>query len=74
MQRDDAWHQAADADGRAHPAARIDAATDPRTRTSANAVGRVTIEGVSGGIENDESPAVAATRETWRPLPATRTV
>ncbi len=27
------------------------------------AVGRVTIEGVSGGIENDESPAVAATRE-----------
>jgi ADP-ribose pyrophosphatase len=27
------------------------------------AVGRVTIEGVSGGIESDESPAVAATRE-----------
>ncbi len=27
------------------------------------AVGRVTIEGVSGGIENDELPAVAATRE-----------
>ena len=27
------------------------------------AVGRVTIEGVSGGIESDESPATAATRE-----------
>lgn len=33
------------------------------TREFHYAVGRVTIEGVSGGIEDDESPSVAATRE-----------
>ncbi len=33
------------------------------TREFHYAVGRVTIEGVSGGIESDESPALAATRE-----------